>query len=180
MSKSAGLIIGGKFVSAIFPCANDIGALTRNLWQLNFSELANFKRDSNKLYWKWKFGFRVAGLNFLAITSSMDQRSPRREWGVHYENDNKRNKKSLTMVVQICVICFGLFCIWGQIPNISPRGLIFRGGYYRRDFCVSNLRGLYSEGIINLEGLIFGILRSVQWGNWKENLGPTEIWNKII
>ena len=56
-------------------------------------------------------------------------------------------------MVPICVICFGLFCIWGQIPNISPRGLIFGGAYYRRDFCVSNLRGLYSEG------LIFGILR---------------------
>ena len=31
VSKSAGLIIGGKFVSPISPCANDnIGALTRN------------------------------------------------------------------------------------------------------------------------------------------------------
>ena len=32
VSQSAGLIIGGKFVLAIFQCANDnIGALTRNL-----------------------------------------------------------------------------------------------------------------------------------------------------
>ena len=31
VSKLAGLIIGGKFVSTIFQCANDnIGALTRN------------------------------------------------------------------------------------------------------------------------------------------------------
>ena len=35
VSKSAGLIIGGKFVSAFSPCANNnIGALTRNSWQL--------------------------------------------------------------------------------------------------------------------------------------------------
>ena len=51
VSKSAGLIIGGKFVSAIFQCANDnIGALTRNLWQRNPSEHANFKHNSNKPY----------------------------------------------------------------------------------------------------------------------------------
>ena len=106
-----------------------------------------------QLHWKWTFGFRVAGSNFLANTSSMDRRSPRREWGVHYVNNNKLTKKSLTTMVPICVICFGLFCIWGQITNISPRGLIFRGAYYRRDFCVSNSRGLY------LEGLIFVILQ---------------------
>ena len=48
-------------------------------------------------------------------------------------------------MVLICVICFGLFCILGQIPNISPRGLTFGGAYHRRVFCVSNLRGLFSE-----------------------------------
>ena len=42
VSKSAGLIIGEKFVSAIFQCANDnIGALTRNSWQLNLSKHSN-------------------------------------------------------------------------------------------------------------------------------------------
>ena len=50
VSKSAGLIIGGKFVSAIPPCANDnIGALTRISWQLNFSEHANFKTATTLL-----------------------------------------------------------------------------------------------------------------------------------
>ena len=49
VSKSDGLIIGGKFVLVIFPCANyNIGALTRNSQQLNFSD-ANFKHNSNKL-----------------------------------------------------------------------------------------------------------------------------------
>ena len=38
----------------------------------------------------------------------------------------------------------------------SPRRLIFGGAYYRRYFCVSDLGGFYTEG------LIFGILRYIR------------------
>ena len=144
VSKSAGL--GGKFVSAIFPCENDnIGALTTNSWQLNFSEHANFKHNSNKLYWEWKFGFRVAGSNFLANTSSMDRRSPRREWGVHYENDNKLNKKKLNHNgTDMCNLLWFILYLRAN-PKYKPQGAYIR-------------RGLLSEGFLRFEfeGLIFG------------------------
>ena len=49
-----GLQLEGNFCRQFFQCENDnIGALTRNWWQRNPSEHANFKQSSNKLYWKW-------------------------------------------------------------------------------------------------------------------------------
>ena len=92
---SEGLIFGGAYIrrglfsegnlcmSAIFRCANDnIGALTRNSWQLNLSEHSNFKHNSNKLYWKWNtvhkcHSFRV---NFDTCRRRRDRRgSPRHD-----------------------------------------------------------------------------------------------------
>ena len=55
----------------------------------------------------------------------------------------------------VCVICFGLFCIWGQIPNIRPPGLyseeLIIGG-----FLVFRIWGTYIKRGLFLEGLIFG------------------------
>ena len=54
-------------------------------------------------------------------------------------------KKGLTIMVPIRVTCFGLFCIWGQIPNISPRGLII-GGFFAFGIWGAYIRrGLFSE-----------------------------------
>ena len=49
--------------------------------------------------------------------------------------------------------CFLLFWIWGQFPSTSPRRLYLEGRFNGRFFEVSSFGGLY------LEGLIFGILR---------------------
>ena len=77
--------------------------------------------------------------------------------GIQGQSEGCTTKTTMDLIQKImepmCVICFDLFWIWVPIPTISPRGLIFGGTYYRRGFCVSNLRGLC------LGGLIFGILR---------------------
>ena len=70
------------------------------------------------------------------------------------------NKKSLTIMV--CVICFGLFCILGQIPNISSPGLysegLIIGGFFAFRICGEGAGACIRRGLY-LEGLIFGILR---------------------
>ena len=127
-------------MSAIFQCANDnIGALTRNSWQLNLSEHSNFKHNSNKLYWKWNtvhkcHSFRVNYVNdnkFWHLLTTVVQYTLRFRFFI--------NKKSLTIMV--CVICFCLLCIWGQDP-----GLIFGGAYYRRIFLRFEFGGLILGG----------------------------------
>ena len=145
VSKSAGLIIGGKFVSPISPCANDnIGALTRNSWQLNLSEHANFKHKKQQLYWKWKFGFRLAGSNFLANTSSMDRRSPRREWGVHHVNNNKPDKKKLNHNgTDMCYLLWFILYLRAN-PKYKPQGTYIRRVFAFRSWGAYIRRGLFS------------------------------------
>ena len=74
----------------------------------------------------------------------------------------------------VCVICFGLFCMWGQIPNTNPpglysEGLIF-GGFFT--FRIWGLilgwayiwRGLYLEGFIFVGAYIWRGLFSEFYG----------------
>ena len=61
------------------------------------------------------------------------------------------------------------------IKDTSPWGLIFRGSYYRRYFCVSDLGDFYTEG------LIFGILRYCNYYTWRfllKNVSSTLTWSR--
>ena len=61
---------------------------------------------------------------------------------------------SLIVGRKFTVFALFYFVLEGNFPSTSPRGLIlFGGATSQRVFCVTDLGGLY------LEGLIFGILR---------------------
>ena len=63
---------------------------------------------------------------------------------------------SLIVGSKFTVFALFYFVFEGNFPSTSPRGLILFGGATSpRVFCVTDLGGLY------LEGLIFGILRYI-------------------
>ena len=109
-------------------------------------------------------------------------------------------------MVRICVICFGIFCIRGHIPNISPRGLKFvyikwlgilylllfcfetwdkyandlcRHGFARR-WCLQNFKGvLTSEFITFCTGDVICILGHCLLYNVWWNEYPVILWHSV-
>ena len=78
------------------------------------------------------------------------------------------SKGNLRFKIELASLLFGskftIFALFhlvfeGNFPSTSPWGLIFGGAIYRRVFCITSLEGLYLEGLIHMEGLIFRILQ---------------------
>ena len=70
---------------------------------------------------------------------------------------------------EIYHFCFVLLCIRGQIPSTSPPGVLYSEGRFNGGFFAIQFWGAYIWRSLYVEGLIFGILRYV-------NFSLSEFW----
>ena len=61
--------------------------------------------------------------------------------------------------MEIYHFCFLLLCIRGQIPSTSPPGSLYSEGRFNGGFFALQFWWAYIWRGLNMEGLIFGILR---------------------
>ena len=65
---------------------------------------------------------------------------------------------------EIYHFCFVLLCIRGQIPSTSSPGGLYSEGRFNGGFFALRFRGAYIWRDLDMEGLIFGILRYfIKW-----------------
>ena len=75
---------------------------------------------------------------------------------------------------------FVLFCIQGQIPSTSPPGGLYSEGRFNGGVLALRFWGAYIWGGSNMEGLIFGILRYLNYGPSFTYIGCFLVLRKLL